>query len=342
MSFFRPVRWLCVAACWALMTNAVPAHAADADGGAQTYRAHLAQLQKVLAACRKARTASACNDSLIGSDDQVMWAGTVRAIRYDWLRSLLNEAAAKTNQPAATANLHPALRGHDEEPLDWQLNLAATRLSADLKQAESPPAAANGYAPARAVLNSILAEAMYKDVEQTTARERFLDWLQDELNRLLGILTGFGARSPWIGTVIKLLFLVGICVGLAWTLVRIERRSRIRLVADPERTVAVAAAREWQLWLRDARQMTEQGVWREAIHFLYWAVVARLEQRRAWAPDGARTPREYVQLLPRGDARREPLAALTRSFEHTWYGGGDAAARDYETALRLAEELEVR
>jgi hypothetical protein len=39
-----------------------------------------------------------------------------------------------------------------------------------------------------------------------------------------------------------------------------------------------------------------------------------------WQVDDARTPREYVHLLPAHDARRAAFIDLTRRFEQTWYG----------------------
>ena len=71
--------------------------------------------------------------------------------------------------------------------------------------------------------------------------------------------------------------------------------------------------------------MAAKGQWREAIHFLYWASIARLESRRLWPADRARTPREYLALLAGTDPRKTNLTALTRSFERTWYGGRAAA-----------------
>jgi hypothetical protein len=87
--------------------------------------------------------------------------------------------------------------------------------------------------------------------------------------------------------------------------------------------------------------MASQGLWREAIHFLYWAAISRLESRRLWPADRARTPREYLRLLSQADLRLASLTLLTRSFEHTWYGGRTAGSADFQAALRQAAELGV-
>ncbi|HUX44591.1 MAG TPA: DUF4129 domain-containing protein, partial [Terracidiphilus sp.] len=100
-----------------------------------------------------------------------------------------------------------------------------------------------------------------------------------------------------------------------------------------------ASARDWQLWLKDAEAAAAAGRWREAIHCVYWAAISRLEQKRLWPADRARTPREYLALVGEEDARRAGLAQLTRSFEHTWYGGKAASKGDYEQAEALATGL---
>ena len=95
------------------------------------------------------------------------------------------------------------------------------------------------------------------------------------------------------------------------------------------------------MWLMDAQAMAATGRWREAIHFVYWASISRLESGRLWPADQTRTPREYLSLVPDGDRRKATLTALTRSFEQTWYGGRAADAAAFERSLALAAELGV-
>jgi hypothetical protein len=139
-------------------------------------------------------------------------------------------------------------------------------------------------------------------------------------------------------------FILASCVGLAWGLLQLERRWRIRLVPESDGPAAGAAsARDWQLWLADARRAAAAGEWREAIHFVYWAAISRLESRlgsgRLWPADRARTPREYLALVAADDPRRAGLATLTGSFERTWYGGRTAGESDYLQAEKLADGL---
>ena len=107
----------------------------------------------------------------------------------------------------------------------------------------------------------------------------------------------------------------------------------------PGPAAGAASARDWQLWLEDARRAAAAGLWREAIHFVYWASISRLESRRLWPADRARTPREYLALVAPEDPRKAGLARLTGSFELTWYGGRAAGERDYRQAEELAKGL---
>jgi len=68
-------------------------------------------------------------------------------------------------------------------------------------------------------------------------------------------------------------------------------------------------------------------------------VISRLESKRLWPADRARTPREYLALVAADDPRQPRLATLTGSFERVWYGGRAAAEGDYRKAEELAEEL---
>jgi hypothetical protein len=189
-------------------------------------------------------------------------------------------------------------------------------------------------------MRQILAGRDFRHLEAPTARDSWLEKIGNWLNALLNSVAEFGARAAWIGRLIVGGFILAVCVGLVWGLLQLERRWRIRLVPDQTGPASGAAsARDWQLWLEDARKAAAAGLWREAIHFVYWAAISRLESRRLWPADRARTPREYLALVGPGDPRKPSLATLTRSFEHTWYGGRTAAESDYRNAEQLANAL---
>jgi hypothetical protein len=228
------------------------------------------------------------------------------------------------------------------------LQAAESRLTQDLAQADSiaagaaagAPGAAADHARERATMKEVLAGRDFRNLEAPTARDSALEKLGEWLNRLFAGLGKLQAGAAWVGRAIFWGFILAVCIGLAWGLMQLERRWRIRLVPESDGPAAGAAsARDWQLWLQDARRAAAAGQWREAIHFVYWAAISRLESRRLWPADRARTPREYLALVAPEDPRRAELATLTGSFERTWYGGRAAAESDYQKAEELASGL---
>ncbi|MGA2570447.1 MAG: DUF4129 domain-containing protein [Terracidiphilus sp.] len=358
-----------VLAAFALLSAApnVRAQQFIADAGwrdvtVDDYTGHLRDLDALVAACQAQRAAAgsvqqnaprthpgsrldfpACDPAQVGPDDRVQWTvgSPSREVRYDWLRSVL-QRAAKKDTAAQTGILKPVPGAKAKPPtLDPLLTQARQRLQEDLKQTASPAQANPDYSGERKSLNAILAQKAYKGVTELTPRERFLEWFYNQLDKLISGLVGIGARAPWIGTALLILLISVVCTALILLLVRIERRGRARFTPDVELAPGAPSAREWQLWLRDAQATAAKGQWREAIHSLYWASISRLESRRLWPADRARTPREYLSLLPGADPRKPALAELTREFERTWYGGRAAAAPDFDAALKQAAALGV-
>ena len=286
---------------------------------------------------------NACDPDRVGPDDRVHWPGSAQAreIRYDWLRSVLSRAGKKDNStPTVVLGAHPSPK--ERAPgVSVLLNDAHQRLQMDERQAESPLAANPVYTGERKSLDAILAQKEYEGATKVSPKERAQEWFYNLLDRILTSLAGMGARAPWAARLLEGLLLSGICVALIWFFIRIERSARVRLVPDVEPAPGSPSAREWQLWVKDAQAAAANGLWREAIHSVYWASIARLESGRLWPADRARTPREYLGLLGGNDPRKPTLTALTRSFERTWYGGRDAAATDFNSAMALAAELGV-
>jgi hypothetical protein len=224
------------------------------------------------------------------------------------------------------------------------LQAAEARLVKDITQVDAAaatlPAAPTDHAPQREAMRQVLAGRDFRYLEAPTARDSALEKLGEWLNRLWASAAKLQLHAAWVGRVIVWGFILAVCVGLIWGLLQLERRWRIRLVPDIDSPAAGAAsARDWQLWLNDARRSAADGQWREAVHFVYWASISRLESKRLWPADRARTPREYLALMTAEDPRRAGLATLTRSFERTWYGGRSAGEGDYVAAEELAASL---
>ena len=327
------------------------------------YRRHLVELSAVVATCAKARNAKTCDPALAGQDDHVPLSNASnderRMVRYDWLRALLAQAqeknAAKTeDKPPAKPQVKPVV-GSEQTPAEEPtrppkpttselLQAAEARLTDDLAQADgaaaAPPAAAADHAQERDAMKQVLSGRDFRNLEAPTARDSALEKLGAWLNGLFASFGKLQAKVAWLGPVLVWGFVLAVCVGLVWGLMQLERRWRIRLVPESDGPAADAAsARDWQLWLADTRRAAAAGQWREAIHFVYWAAISRLESKRLWPADRARTPREYLSLVAAEDPRKPGLATLTRSFERTWYGGRAAGESDYVQAEQLADGL---
>jgi hypothetical protein len=315
----------------------------------EDYRRHLVALEDLTRACAKARDLKTCDPTLVGLDDRVparaSSGGDLRLIRYGWLRILFSRAeepdkAQKApDSGALSAGARKSLR--EIPPTTSQLLVdAQARLADDLAQSNRTVTPLPSRAKERNTMQQVLAGREFSNLqtatESDTALERFGNWL----NRLFAKFEKLRARSAWVGQTLVWGFFGAVAAGLAWGLLRMERRWRIRLVPARAGFVPEAvSARDWQLWLADARKAAADGHWREAIHFLYWSAIARLESKRLWPADRARTPREYLALVAADDPRQPGLASLTSSFERTWYGGREASESDYRRAEALAATL---
>jgi len=189
-------------------------------------------------------------------------------------------------------------------------------------------------------MKQVLAGSEYSGLEEIDPKDSTLEKVGNWLNNALLSMMKASARAPWLGRLLVWGFIAAVCVALVWGLLQMQRRWRIRLVPEGHNPApGAASAISWQLWLEDARRAAAAGLWREAIHFLYWASISRLESKRLWPADRARTPREYLALVAPDDPRLPKLATLTRSFEHVWYGGRPAAESDYQRAEQIASAL---
>jgi hypothetical protein len=357
--------WICIVAlatlipaCRAIGENSASAPTAKSasiwrEASLAEYRQHLGELNAIVEACAKTRDTKSCDPALAGQDDHVPLGNAPNAeqrlVSYDWLRALLSKAQEK-EEPAKTPATAKKSDQSDEpatppKPTTSQLLQAAqTRLTHDIAQADSAAATQSAAPPdhgqQREAMKQVLAGRDFRNLEPAIARDSFWEKIGEWLNRFWASAGKLTDRAAWVGRLIVWGFIVAVCVGLVWGLMQLERRWRIRLVPDSDApSPGAASARDWQLWLKDARSSAAGGQWREAVHFVYWAAISRLESKRLWPADRARTPREYLALVAAEDPRRAGLATLTGSFERTWYGGRAAAESDYLKAEELASEL---
>jgi hypothetical protein len=322
------------------------------DASLDEYRKHLMTLTTLVDACAKARDLKTCDPLLVGPDDRIPLNGERRLVRYGWLRVLFSKAE-EADEPAPRS-AHDA-KGQTSrtaaQPTTSQLlQDAEKRLAGDLALVDAFSSAVSAHNPQHIptpqhvqeheTMRQVLAGRDFRNVMAPSMREAATEKLGNWLNRLFESASQLRARSAWVGRAIVWGFILAICVGLAWGLLQLERRWRVRLVPEAGGSAARAAsARDWQLWLRDAQAAAAAGNFREAVHFVYWAAIARLESQRLWPADRARTPREYLALVASADPRKAGLVRLTASFERIWYGGRAAGENDYRQAEQLAITL---
>ena len=345
--------WIAGAYAAVLLVTGMPiAHAATPTGRWQdatidSYRSHLQTLTTIVQACAKARDLKTCDPTLVGPDDRVPLGNQANAprrlVRYGWLRVLLSRAEepdAPQAQPTPSTSRGSTPATAPPPATSELLRLALNRLAADVAQVNAQFAPTPDHALEHSTMQQILAGRDFRGLKQQTASDTFLEKVGNWLNRLFENASRWRSQSAWVGRLLVWGFVVAVCVALIWGLLQMERRWRVRLVPD-DRTPApgAASARNWQLWLEDAQRAAAAAQWREAIHFLYWAAISRLESRRLWPADRARTPREYLALVAPGDQRRGGLATLTGSFERVWYGGRPAGESDYRSAEQVATAL---
>jgi hypothetical protein len=326
--------------------TSVRANDVSIDGYAQ----HLVGLEALVEGCSQGRDVKTCDPVLIGPDDRVsitVGARTEpRLIRYDWLRAVFAQAEKpdENSGKAAAAKQGPKQAiglGQNEPSTSELLKDAKTRLERDLAQSRAPLVPASDHAREHAVMREVLAGPEFRNLQESTMKDSILEKFARWLNHLFASAANLKARSAWVGRVLVWGFVLGLCVALVFALLRLERRWRVRLTPDDDQRPApgAASARDWQLWLEDARRAATTGQWREAIHLLYWAAISRLDSHRLWPADRARTPREYLALVAQEDPRKSNLSELTNTFERFWYGGRPAAESDYIAAESLAASL---
>lgn len=191
----------------------------------------------------------------------------------------------------------------------------------------------------RKALDTILARPEFNDVRGPTWTDRLKRWLLERLFRLLRRLF----RSSAIPTVGK--YFVYALIGIASAaLLYLAYRSIFR---NPEFEEVVpkdlpVSAKEWTIWLSEARAAAARGDWRDAIHLAYWSGISFLEREGFWKPDRARTPREYLRLISAQSEQRETLNALTRIFELAWYAKREASEQTFSQTLEQLEKLGCR
>lgn len=188
-------------------------------------------------------------------------------------------------------------------------------------------------------LTEILARSEFHQVHGATwwdrLKYRISMWIYRTLSQMFG-----SSSAPTVGRLF-VWTLVGVAVlALAYFIFRtIRQNARLESIM-PE--VLPVSAKQWRLWLKEAREAAAKGLWRDAVHLAYWGGISFLEESGMWRPDQARTPREYLRLLPADSQHRATLKDLTRRLEVTWYGNEAAGPETFSATVANLEELGCR
>jgi hypothetical protein len=303
----------------AIFIAAFPGRADSGGSGALTTPEYRAELDRLLLAARQL-------DSSGGATPQP-------------LHDLPQSWHVATNQQefeVSTEGLQRDVRRYEKEKNVTNAAAIRTRLQtfrSDLDGFEKPLADVSAN---REELNSILARREFRDVQGPSwfdrLKQRLLEFILNFLGRLI--------RSAAIPTISKF-FVYGL-MGLAVAALAFVAYRSLWSNRDFDSIVPKdlpISAKEWAIWLSEARAAAAKGDWRDAIHLAYWAGISFLERQGTWKPDRARTPREYLRLLSSSSEHRETLTALTRIFELTWYANRGASERTFSQTLEELEKL---
>ena len=287
-------------------------------------RGYLAELDRWEAACAKLsdhpEAASDLRDSLPESWP-VEVDGQVFVVPANWLAANLESLQEHPKNAAATSKR-------------IQSRLQALRAEVSLlTQASSAPQPKT----AQDKLEEILNRREFRTAQEPTwlakYRRQLVIWLLETIEKLFGGVHVPPRATKTLGWVLA----IGLpLVFLIWLMRRFLHHPVQRTTAPPK---GLAPEKGWRDWVRRASAAAARGQHRDAVRLAYWAGVYRLEESGVWQVERARTPREYLRLLPAGHAQQPGLSTLTSRFERIWYGGRTATADDFDFTMTRLEEL---
>ena len=218
-------------------------------------------------------------------------------VSSEWIAVPLQQAGARpADWPKTRATLIEHLKQMRDEAMSLQGGDKDSEKDAQL-----------GPVDAHAVLKDVLALSEFKQREDSRwndeIRRRINQWITDLLDRLpitRGATAAVSRVFAWIASIGALIALVVYLLRA-----RLPRRSFTPLAIELPRPTSAE-------WAARAYAALRAGDAREAMHCGYHAVLFRLEEQGVWHVDDARTPREYVHLLPAHDNRRAAFIDLIK------------------------------
>jgi Domain of unknown function (DUF4129) len=237
-------------------------------------------------------------------------------VRSEWLRQELNEWQKK-----------PSREIQDRIVARLQI------LRAEAASFQDSP---KDVSQKRVLLNGILAGREFQNIHGPTWLDRFKQRVVELLIKLLSRVFKSSA-IPTIGNaVVYGLMALALLAVAYWMYRTIRNNAGVEAIVPLSLSVS---SKGWKVWMKEARLAAEGGNWRDAIHLGYWCGISFLEAQELWRPDRARTPREYLRLLPSASEHRQTLGTLTRTFELVWYGTQEADENTFSESLAQLEKL---
>ena len=300
----------------------MPALAASPPVSQATLEAQIAAAQQLLTACSE--VAEACVPGKVPQEERVSGAGREFSVNWQWLSEVLQRTKEQPNAQRA-----------------MEVGAARRQLDDLLSQSRKATAVSAGeFGAARAAAQNVLAREEFRAaLAGPTWWDRQVARVQDWFLRAFVGLGMLGAQAPWIAPALAWSCFLLVAAGLLYFVRQNLARQALRVSLSSEAARAQVGRTHAEDWEQLAREQAACGAWREAVHALYWAGIARLEARRAWRADAARTPREYLRLLGRGSPAEAALRGLTRSLEIVWYGSADAKEQQFREAQRQYDVL---
>ncbi len=236
----------------------------------------------------------------------------------------------------STQNIRRDLGAWQQKPDSELLDRVVQHLETLLYEAAAYEAPAADAPSRHILLNNILARSEFNHVHGQTWMDRLKQRWTELLVRLLGRALSSSAIPTISDVVVYGLIVIAVFVLAYWMYRSVRDSASLETIMPAAMPVS---AKEWPLWISEARAAAGRGDWREAIHLAYWGSISFLEMQGAWRPDVARTPREYLRLLPRESVHLPALRALTVRLETVWYGMQAADADVFQQTLTELERL---
>lgn len=185
--------------------------------------------------------------------------------------------------------------------------------------------------PASAIRDTIARIVVERGYERgigTTLLSRFMDWIGGVVRDLYARATESRGTGILTLTVLGVLLLAALVRALV--LARARRRAAAHHTADV--TADALAGR--------ARALAAQGLYAEAAHELYAALITRLVERKRARRHASKTIGDYGRdLRARDDALLPSYLAFARVYEVVAYGDGRCDAARFAQLQALAEPL---